>query len=820
MSYRFRIITCICILSVLVSLVIFSDGLSHIAHDPDYSSFSSGVSTTNGVYFAENWNGYGRIYNMDFNGKVRDIMSSAEVYEKQVDEILVDNGLIYGLFYTYMTDPEDSGLVPVYNIVELSPNLNPLRQADDILIPGTENCYDLTMDDDKFYITTIDVATCTEVNVYSVPISNLVDVSSTPVIDGVRQEKNISDMQEPENILFRKYEGSGAFADASYDDGVLSIRTDADEPKGVFRPDVRVREAVNDISFTPLQLLELYGDYILYWGGGLLIWFILLFIVFRVTRKRNRVVYMAVLWEVILLIVIFGSVFMMKNNYESAAKNEASRFAVISMQGEMDTIGNLDKVDFSAKDFYESKTYHSIYDSLKRFINRKGFYFMFYDALIVRIKDHKVLVDARGMNRDSLDFYYGNSAASVLEDLKDNRKNYSFKDTTFMDVNILFAGIKESDLYNHDYALVGVLWADDPFGGFWSRTRNVIIISVVLFIVSSLFILVILYMQNADLKHFESEIRAVALGKTDVRAPSIPAVDMQAMWNSLSEIGKRIENMNYDRFRIIEAYYRFAPKDIETIMEKDSIFEVKNGDFTRARGSLMLVATEHTGYGTKRIKALDNVVSYMDNYVGDKEGILVSHDSTLSLLQFLFLEGSFNTVSKAVQFIHRNDTDVESGKVSILMYYTSFIYGVAGINDKCLTYLTSEDTKEMENYAHWFEKLRVPLVITEEIKNREEPENLRYIGYISTGEGKKRTKLYEVLDACPARERQLKLSVKDSFEESINYFYNKDFYLARNSFTELLKECPEDDITRWYLFECERYLSEEMPEDDFGELKI
>jgi hypothetical protein len=41
----------------------------------------------------------------------------------------------------------------------------------------------------------------------------------------------------------------------------------------------------------------------------------------------------------------------------------------------------------------------------------------------------------------------------------------------------------------------------------------------------------------------------------------------------------------------------------------------------------------------------------------------------------------------------------------------------------------------------------------------------------------------------------------------LGLFYSNDFYLARNSFSEVLKENPDDKIARWYLFNCEHNLN-------------
>ena len=82
----------------------------------------------------------------------------------------------------------------------------------------------------------------------------------------------------------------------------------------------------------------------------------------------------------------------------------------------------------------------------------------------------------------------------------------------------------------------------------------------------------------------------------------------------------------------------------------------------------------------------------------------------------------------------------------------------------------------------------------------------RYLGYVSAGGG--RVKLYEVLDACPNRERMAKLQTKEKFEQALQLFYQYDFYLARSTFSELLRELPEDRLAKWYLFACEKRLNE------------
>ena len=56
------------------------------------------------------------------------------------------------------------------------------------------------------------------------------------------------------------------------------------------------------------------------------------------------------------------------------------------------------------------------------------------------------------------------------------------------------------------------------------------------------------------------------------------------------------------------------------------------------------------------------------------------------------------------------------------------------------------------------------------------------------------------------------------FQKALQLFYQHDFYLARSTFSDVLKENPEDAMAKWYLFTCERYLNQVHIEGDVCKL--
>jgi hypothetical protein len=199
----------------------------------------------------------------------------------------------------------------------------------------------------------------------------------------------------------------------------------------------------------------------------------------------------------------------------------------------------------------------------------------------------------------------------------------------------------------------------------------------------------------------------------------------------------------------------------------------------------------------------------------------VSHTNNFDLMKYLFLEDEKDTVAFGTDYVQkiRQIRGRIEGTASMLLHYAPFHYGVVGVKDQASIYMTSENSKFMDAVAAWLLKMRLPLVITEELRNHERPDaSLRYIGFVSAGG--KELKLYEVLDALPASARYLRENTAKNFAEALRLFYERDFYFARNIFSDILRKSPEDEIAKWYLFECEKYLDEAVPEGYTGALHM
>jgi len=816
MNIRARIIACLAILSVVVSLVLLSDALSGMSHDPEYTIADSGIATNSGVYFGENWNEKGHIYLINSDGDVKAMENSEDLGEQSFEDLCLGDNGIYALFSS-LEPTKDGDIVRVFRIFSFTQDLKVMGSTDRFLLDSNGITYHLSQDGSFLYVTMVSYQG-DDINVYEFEKESIIPVTDSITVMDNREKKDVSELSVPDSILFKDNPSGTMFTDARYEGGVLSVLTERDEPSGVFIPDSRVKTIVDKMHFSILQQISLYREFVSAWLIALVLWLAFLVFAFFMLQRRDRMVYIFVIMDIIFFVLLLITFQVMRTSYKNVSEEENDRYAQLSLDYVLPDLGDLDSYDYEDRNFYLSDEYGRLSGSIKDYMKSGDNATFFRDVFIMRIRDGMIVVSGIGNNRRNASFAYGSGLTTLRDSLA--RHESTVVDNIKLDYMDLKATGVRAGKPSAKYALVGLYFSGEYSLGFWRRTYWVLGAFILAFVLGSVLIGFVSYLQGLDLHEFELAINDVALGRTKIRVPETPARDMKAMWNSLSEMAKRIEEINYDKFRIFEGYYRFAPKNIEMIMGKDSIFDVNNGDAVNIQGSLMLVSTENKGYGERRIKSLKNIVSYTERYSDSEEGILVSEDSSLSILQFLFLDSCRMVTDRAVQFLHRNMSDPDSGFISAFLYYDSFIYGVVGVNTQSLVFLTSPDSAEMEAYASWFEKMQIPLVVTEDMVERENIGQHRYIGYIELQNRTRKIKLYEALDACEARQRQLKLANREKFEKSLEYFESRDFYLARNNLTEIIKECPEDEMAKWYIFECEKFLSGEAEEEEPGAIRI
>ncbi len=652
--------------------------------------------------------------------------------------------------------------------------------------------------------------------VYSVSASQLEPISTTAITAEKVSEWEKSEANVKE-VTSQGSEGVRYYGDGVYGDG-LTLRMD-NELAGEFAVDTEAKTAFLSMKITPAIALVKAGvsaSFVLaLFACGVALIFIVCYLLYR----KKRVSYMVAMGEGLVFVAFAALYILYVADGKTASENGYSLWASQTVSSVFD---GYELTDLGDTSIYSSSDYGVIASRLVR-MGDLDFNKQFFTKTVDIIStDNSVIFSSDGNNFDSISEKYGDEAANIIStgvstsSIQTGWGKYEGKNAFFVAVPLSKAGLI-------GYGALVVAQAD--LSALYATSTNLIMLAVllVLFALASAFLIFLLRAQHKDLEILQDALIKLSRGETDTQKPLVIGKDMNMTWNSIFEIQKNIRNISREKLLTYEAYYKFAPKGMEKILGLSDATEIKGNEYVSKNGTIATLSV--VGDLSMRERDRDAFIEMYEDLERCRDkynGIFVSHTNNFDLMKYLFLEEEKDTVSFGTDYVQkiRQIRGQIEGTACMLLHYTPFRYGVVGVKDQASIYMTSANSKFMDALSAWLLKMRLPLVITEDLRVHEKPdESLRYIGFVTTDDGKD-LKLYEVLDALPVTVRFLREDGAKNFAEALRLFYERDFYFARNIFSEILRKSPEDQVAKWYLFECEKYLDEAVPEDYTGALHM
>ncbi len=764
------------------------------------------------IFVSDNTDRGGIIYEISDKGKVRGMFqtrSKALFSGWDVAQIYAYDRMVYAVLTRIRTDNNQE--VHEYELVAFDEELGPSHRTPVFRIMNTLKLSGFSMGPDGAYLTYL-TANGQNAFVYLVPASQFVEITTMNPSYKEQQEFKKQTVEIGE-YLAQGSEAGRFFAQAQYSDGMLHTRKDNEAPEEPFTVDPVVRKLFADRQMSFFQRIAATGinfvAFIIVGVAGVVV----IIAVSWLLRLRRRVAYAIFTYEVVLAVMIgFVFFFLMQKTRSIEAENyeRFERYFIGTLFENLPTDANL---NFSDDLFYDTESYVILQNRIASQIAASEGAIKLDDICIVNRDTGIVALSGSGRNKQYIGELYGEESAEILPKVNE-QKPMATEHTILQGTEVSIVAQTLDDQQVYDYAAVGVSQYSHITDGFFANYGNIFRFSLILFAAGSVAGLIFFILQAQDIRRLAAALKKVANGQETVTKPVVVGTDMNYMWNSVFEIQKKIRNTNRIKFLTYEAYYRFAPKNIERILRKDSITEVTSGNAIQLSGTMALLSApgQHTN-NPMDLDRMNHFMEIIEHYQKQQDGIYISSSSDLSFIKFLFLDESRSSANFGINFMEalREWQKQEYPSTCILMHYAPFVYGIAGTNDQASAFLSSPETENLEGYVDWFRRMRLGVLITAAVRDHEENRyDLRYIGFVlpDPENPEHRVELYEVLDACSTRVRQVRLQMLSRFAEALDLFYKQDFYFARNCFTEILREMPEDEITKWYLFECERYLNE------------
>ncbi len=305
--------------------------------------------------------------------------------------------------------------------------------------------------------------------------------------------------------------------------------------------------------------------------------------------------------------------------------------------------------------------------------------------------------------------------------------------------------------------------------------------------------------------------------------PEVPKQNdgLQSVWEPLDCIGKDLTRLYYEREKFYRSYYRFVPKDMETLMRRPELADIEIGDRNRLHGCIvhfLLEDMKQLDSGTY-MDTITKSMEWMHRIRKQKDGFYLSGSTDLLEQKLFFGQSADDALQFSIELLQHLvvEEQLADKELLLMVHAGEFQYGFSGVKDMVTPYMYSTQESILVPYAKSLAKAKVRLVLTEQTAKLISPQySLRYIGFISGGDTLGSLKLYECLDAYEGKQRKRMLETDVMFQRGLQLFYSNDFYLARNTFNEVLKLNEADHIARWYLFHCEYHLNRPEAEVSYG----
>lgn len=326
---------------------------------------------------------------------------------------------------------------------------------------------------------------------------------------------------------------------------------------------------------------------------------------------------------------------------------------------------------------------------------------------------------------------------------------------------------------------------------------------------------------SAELKHISDTLVKISrCEQNDVVRPSKGCRDYEKLWSCAVEIAKNLGRNNYSKNQMYDSLVRFAPTNIEKLLGKESVSDIRQGERENITGNIALIKMSKP-FVKNRDEYLDIMnhnIDVISKYRDQFDGVVLADSKTLCNSAVLFPEDKDDAVVfgvKAAQAFGTN-SDITRQKSIVFMHNTSYMFGITGSEDQNFACISSVEIEAIDQYIDDLSDIGLRLVVTEPVIRQYRGEiTTRYIGFLELKDSGTNIRIYEVLDACDIKERKKKKDTAESFAKALDLYYRNDFYLARNIFTEVIKACPEDLVARWYLFKCEGML-DNMDTEEFS----
>lgn len=312
--------------------------------------------------------------------------------------------------------------------------------------------------------------------------------------------------------------------------------------------------------------------------------------------------------------------------------------------------------------------------------------------------------------------------------------------------------------------------------------------------------------------------RQVSEGRFDTKLEVRGHDELSEISDVFNRMSQSIAGHIQEMQTLNDAYYKYVPSKILTLLGKNNIVDIKLGNEVN---TMLTVFSMQLADFDRRIRkksaremlsSINQVLHVSVPVVVDREGMVEGFQN--AGFTALFDNGCEAALLSAITICRKLNhmvllKQLEKNRAGIGIAYGGVTLGIVG-QEKRMAAIT---VSQYRDTACWLqsiaEKFQAHILITgktaDNIPDFFDTYHVRTLGFLYNTYTGYTDRIYDVYDGDSKEEVELKDATKELFEEGVNLYCIKDFVAARRKFIAVLKRFRKDKAAKEYLYLCDQY---------------
>ncbi len=288
--------------------------------------------------------------------------------------------------------------------------------------------------------------------------------------------------------------------------------------------------------------------------------------------------------------------------------------------------------------------------------------------------------------------------------------------------------------------------------------------------------------------------------------------DIIRMFNKMAT---DIEAQIYSLRQANDTYFRFIPPKMLQLLGKENLGEIELGSSVDRECHIICAGMEFNRAGMRPSQEQELTGSFFSaiNLAADRFGATLVADS-MNLRRVRVICANGNTAVDialaaliAIDGLNAGLPLQNRMQAQFVVHKTHIRYAICGGQERMVPALFSAEVDYFAEHEEQLRRFTSRLLVTAAAMEDIEKDHYfnRFIGYPQDGE-REQYGLYEFYDACSVEQTSLINETRATFDKAMQLYLEGRWYDAKSLFALVLRQNQYDNVTRHYIFSCEKNL--------------